>query len=174
MRGAPPSIPPLVARAFCANDVAAVQALADADPVYFEMATGAPAGPDEARNLMTELPPAPGWTLEDKYLFALVEGDQVVGVLDIIRNYPVAGTWFIGLLYLAPPQRGRGYGRVVLRGVYAWIRRNGGTKVRLGVVEENVRARRLYESEGFALEGVREPDPAVKRVRRTLVLERGL
>lgn len=167
-----PVISPLIARPFREDDVAPVQAMADVDPSYFEMTDGKPAGPDVARELLTDLPPEPGWTLEDKRLFALLYGDEIAGVLDVICNYPVARTWYIGLLYLAPNRRGQGLGRTVLRGVYDWVERNGGNKVRLGVVEPNKRARRLYETEGFTLQEVREPDPTVKRVRRVLVLQR--
>jgi hypothetical protein len=54
------------------------------------------------------------------------------------------------------------------------VRAQGGTVIRLGVVEPNAKARHLYATEGFVHETTREIDPAAKRMRRTLVLQRPL
>ena len=54
------------------------------------------------------------------------------------------------------------------------MRGQGGSVIRLGVVEPNEKARHLYATEGFEFEAMREVDPQAKRMRRTLVLRRAL
>lgn len=50
--------------------------------------------------------------------------------------------------------RGRGVARALLGAAYAEARRQGATRITLRVLGQNAPARRLYESEGFAVEGV--------------------
>jgi hypothetical protein len=54
------------------------------------------------------------------------------------------------------------------------VRAQGGSVIRLGVVEPNIKARHLYATEGFEFEAMREIDVEAKRMRRTLVLRRAL
>jgi GNAT superfamily N-acetyltransferase len=169
-----PIVAPLVARALVESDAGPIQAMFESDPAYFELTQGAPPGPAEVQSLVTALPPDGDRGYEDKFLFILLDGEEVAGVVDLIRDYPTAATWYLGLVFLTPTQRGRGRGRAVLRGLYTWIAAQGGTALRLGVVEGNASARWLYATEGFVFQTAREPDPAVKRARRVLVLERPL
>jgi GNAT superfamily N-acetyltransferase len=169
-----PIVAPLVARAVIEGDAGPIQAMFESDPVYFELTQGAPPSPTEVQNLVTALPPDGDRGYEDKFLYVLMDGDDLVGVVDLIRDYPTPSTWYLGLIFLVPALRGKGLGRAVLRGFYDWIAAQGGTALRLGVVEGNQRARWLYASEGFVFQAAREPDLTVKRVRRVLVLERPL
>lgn len=167
-----PIVAPLIARAVVDGDAGPIQAMFESDPAYFELTQGAPPGPAEVQSLVTALPPDGNRGYEDKFLFILLDGNEVAGVVDLIRDYPAPSIWYLGLIFLVPTQRGRGLGRAVLRGLYSWVAAQGGAALRLGVVEGNERARCLYASEGFVLQATREPDVTVKRVRRVLVLER--
>ncbi|WP_183154262.1 GNAT family N-acetyltransferase [Streptomyces shenzhenensis] len=57
-------------------------------------------------------------------------------------------------LAVAESARGAGIGRALLRAVQDEARRRGARRITLRVLGHNTRARRLYESEGFAVEGV--------------------
>ncbi|MER5531413.1 GNAT family N-acetyltransferase [Streptomyces sp. NPDC002677] len=57
-------------------------------------------------------------------------------------------------LAVAEEARGHGVARALLRAVMEEARRRGARRIRLGVLGHNAPARRLYESEGFAVEGV--------------------
>lgn len=52
-------------------------------------------------------------------------------------------------LSVLPDWRGRGVGRQLLRAVADWARAHGCCKLTLEVLDHNLRARGLYESEGF-------------------------
>ncbi|MDZ4870226.1 MAG: GNAT family N-acetyltransferase [Alphaproteobacteria bacterium] len=168
-----PNIPGFMVRAIAESDTRELQALFDADPDYFEMAHARPAAMDEVDQIRKALPPEK--TQADKFLHLIIdERNRIAGLTDIIRGFPEPHIWYLGFLYLAKAARGQGLGRRVLQALYPWVRANRGTALRLGVVEENAHARHLYATEGFALQVIREPDPAVDRVRRILVLQRAL
>jgi GNAT superfamily N-acetyltransferase len=165
---APPCISGFHVRPFLAGDVPALQMLFDEDPEYFEI-NGRAIPVEEIR---TALPP--GRTADDKFLFVLERDGRHAGMIDIIRDYPEPHVWHLGFIFLSKRARGGGAGRRCLRALYDWVRAQGGTVIRLGVVEPNAKARHLYATEGFEFETVREVDPAAKRMRRTLVLRRAL
>jgi GNAT superfamily N-acetyltransferase len=144
----------------------------EADPAYFELAHGRLPGPEEVEDLVAALPPDGDRPYRDKFLFTLQADGRPCGVIDLIRGYPEASTWYLGLLYLARERRGRGHGRRLLRALFVWVAAQGGKAVRLAVVEGNAPARWLYATEGFVCRAVREPNAALNRSRRLLVLER--
>ncbi|MCX4822582.1 GNAT family N-acetyltransferase [Streptomyces sp. NBC_01142] len=55
---------------------------------------------------------------------------------------------------VADRARGRGIGRALLRAAFDEARRQGAVRMTLRVLDHNQPARSLYESEGFAVEGV--------------------
>ncbi|WP_405917316.1 GNAT family N-acetyltransferase [Streptomyces sp. NBC_00728] len=57
-------------------------------------------------------------------------------------------------LAVAEEARGAGVGRALLRAVREEARRQGARRITLRVLGHNTPARRLYESEGFVVEGV--------------------
>ena len=163
----PPSIDGFTARPFEARDVAPLQALFDQDPEHFAQ-VGRAFPVEEMRDALP-----PGRSTDDKFLFVLEHDGGVEGMIDLIRGYPEPHIWHLGFIFFSKRVRG-GAGRRCLRALYDWVRAQGGTVIRLGVAEPNARARHLYVTEGFEFEAMREVDPAVKRLRRTLVLRRTL
>lgn len=135
-------------RSLNAEDLPWAQSLFESDPVYFEQAQGAPARPDETATLMTELPP--GKNKDDKFVFGVFDKeDELFAVVDAVRGYPEPAIWFLGFIFVAPAYRGKGFGRALLQALMDWARAQGGDRLRLGVVEPNAGARRLYERIGF-------------------------
>lgn len=155
-------------RAFEERDLAPLQALFDEDPEYFEI-NGRAFPVEEMRDALP-----PGRSREDKFIFVLERDGQPHGLIDIIRGYPEPHIWYLGFLFLSKTVRGGGQGRRCLHALYDWVCAQGGAAIRLGVVEQNAKARHLYATEGFKFEAMREIDPALKRLRRTLVLQRPL
>lgn len=150
------------------QDKAALSAAFERDREYFDDINGRDIPLDE---ICSHLPA--GRDLKDKHTLVMERDGQVAGMIDIVQDYPGPGVWYLGFLYIVDRFRG-GLGRQALHGLYAWVRAQGGHAIRLGVVEPNVRARHLYATEGFAFEAVREADPSINRMRRTLVLSRML
>jgi len=76
---------------------------------------------------------------------------KLVGLVDIARDHPTPGTWYLGLLLIDPAARGQGVGAAVVRGVKQKAARHGATRLILSVVAENDRALKFWKAQGSAV-----------------------
>ncbi|WP_446041741.1 N-acetyltransferase family protein [Streptomyces sp. SID1121] len=84
-------------------------------------------------------------------------GDRLVGYVRIARSTPLACNAHVRQiqgLAVADSARGHGVGRALLRAAALHARNQGARRLTLRVLGHNTPARRLYEAEGFAVEGV--------------------
>jgi GNAT superfamily N-acetyltransferase len=88
--------------------------------------------------------------------FALQERND--GPLDamaqVLRDVPERGTWWIGLLVVAPELRGRAIGSELLRHVVAAAVAEDISTLKLAVSQRNARGLRFWQREGFVETGV--------------------
>ena len=132
-----------------------VRAAVPADAAAVEAVWAAVAA--EGEWIGTELPLHTGWG--DRYLaaldaresawFVVDEGGQVVGGVFVQAERGVA---HLGMA-IVDGHRGAGLGRSLLNAAVGWARDRGCHKMTLEVWPHNARARRLYQSAGFADEG---------------------
>ena len=73
----------------------------------------------------------------------------LIGLADIIRDYPGVGDWWLGLLLIDPDYRGKGLGRQVYTAYESWAAKQGAQRIYLGVIEENHTAHRFWQGLGF-------------------------
>ncbi len=120
---------------------------------YLELITGEPPGRDEAARLLRDLPPGKG--PDDKFVIGLFDAPgHLVGVLDVVRDYPRSRDWYLSLLLFGPSSRGRGLGERVYRRLEEWVRAEGGAALHLIVQEQNPRAIEFWKRMGFAVRGM--------------------
>ncbi len=113
-----------------------------------EHVLGLPPGSSLAQELALALPAGKGY--EDKLLLGIfARPQQLVGVLDAIRDYPVQGEWWLGLLLLEPAQRGRGLGENICRAFEQWAKNAGARYLRLVVSVQNRRGHQFWQRMGF-------------------------
>lgn len=147
-----------------------LQSLLEATGDYFDLATGLPPGPAEAETLLAALPD--GKSLDDKLVIGITEnGADLIGVLDMIRNYPDIGTWYLGLFLLRPERRGQGIGTAIVRQLTDWVSSQGARTIRLGVKDQNPRALYFWRSVGFDVVESFPPRRLVNRVSAGVVME---
>lgn len=89
-------------------------------------------------------------------VFVAEESGAVVGFVAVLAAQPFAepdeppGTYaLVTDVVVLPPQRGRGIGSRLLQHAEAFVRAAGATELRIGVLVENLGARRLYLGSGF-------------------------
>lgn len=132
--------------------MAALQRVFEAAPAYFETVTGLPPGNAEAQSTFTALPPDKGY--DDKFVWGLYAGAQMIGCVDVIRGYPVREKAVIGLLLLAENWQRKGFGRafaLLLEQVIAgWLEI---ATLRIGVVDRNVGAMTFWRKLGYSETG---------------------
>lgn len=94
---------------------------------------------------------------ERNVLFVAVDGAEIVGQADC-HGGEVSKTRHSGLIGIAIRDGWRevGLGQILMRRVLDWMIARKFAKAHLSVFATNVRARRLYESLGFEVEGVRK------------------
>jgi nitroreductase/GNAT superfamily N-acetyltransferase len=150
-----------------------VQALLERCVDYFELVDGAPPGDHAADGLWIDV--APGKTLDDKLLLGVWDlSGHLDGVLDVMRDYPEPGEWFIGLLLIDPAERGQGTGGAVYRAFAAWAAGCGATAIGLGVVEANTGAYRFWLRLGFEAVRVTPPRTFGSREQTVTVMRQPL
>lgn len=113
-----------------------------------EHVLGLPPGPAMAQELAHALPAGKGY--EDKLLMGIfARPDHLIGLLDVIRDYPVQGEWWLGLLMLEPAQRGQGLGEKICRAFEQWAKDAGARYLRLVVSVQNRRGHQFWQRLGF-------------------------
>ena len=74
---------------------------------------------------------------------------SLIAVLDVIKNYPHTGSWYIGLLMLPPLHRSKNLGSNIFQSFENTIRSLHGKEINLIVQEKNPKARKFWEKHGF-------------------------
>lgn len=129
-------------------DLPALQRLFERATDYFETATGAPPGPDEAERAFVGGPPSKAVS-EKETIGVFDDGQVLVGVLDAIPDFPAAGVCTIGLLLLDPALRGRGLGTATLTAFERDLARRGVRRCRTAVVAHHAPGLRFLERAGY-------------------------
>jgi ribosomal protein S18 acetylase RimI-like enzyme len=120
---------------------------------YFELVIGQPPSPTEAAELLAAVPR--GKTPEDKFVIGLFDAPgHLVGVLDVIRDFPKPREWYLGLLMFEPTLRGQKLGERVYHRLEHWVAAQGGTSLHLIVEEVNPRALRFWQRMEFEVRGM--------------------
>ena len=106
----------------------------------------------------------PGKTVADKLFAGFFDGTALAAILDLIWDYPVCGTAWIGLFMLDAARQGRGEGTALLGEILQALQERGVLRVRLGVDRGNPQSLAFWTKNGFS-----QVDTG-----RYLVLERAL
>jgi GNAT superfamily N-acetyltransferase len=137
------------------GDVPALQALFERCAAFFELVFGAPPRPDEASRFLAEDLP-PGRAPADKTAFGLVDDEgRLVGAVDVVRDHPAPGEFWLGTMVIEPSIRGVGIGAGLHAQVLRWIREQGGRAVGLQVQRQNPGALRFWARLGYLESGAR-------------------
>ena len=133
-----------------------LQSLFEQSSDFFELTTGLPPAPAEVQSLFVALPE--GKTYDDKHVISLFSKPHgLIGVIDVVRDYPEPGSWWIGLMLLRPSLRGRGMGSRVFRDFVDWAAGRGARAIYLSVKTQNAGATRFWRRLGFQIEETRLP-----------------
>lgn len=99
--------------------------------------------------VFTALPPSKKH--EDKFVLGIYKFDlELVGIVDIVRDFPTIGQWIIGLMLIEPRERRNGLGKIVHEALVKWAISFGGAKsFRIGVIEDNYKGINFWSSLGY-------------------------
>lgn len=130
------------------DNVDDVQVLCERCSDFSELIEGRPPEKDAGRNIFFDLPP--GKELKDKYVFGVYnEKNVLIAVIEMVKDYKLTGEWIIGLMMIDPNERGKGLGRNLHELIKDWVYKENGTKLRIGVVEDNQRGYKFWFEMGY-------------------------
>ncbi len=121
-------------------------ALYASNPQYFSSCADT-AEPAHVLRDMSLLPP--GKTSEEKYYAGYFLDGNLVAVLDLIDGYPDARTAYIGFFCVHGALSRRGIGSLILSELFACLRGEGFSTVRLGYDPKNPQASAFWVKNGF-------------------------
>jgi RimJ/RimL family protein N-acetyltransferase len=138
------------------EELAALQRIVESDEEFALRVTGHPPGPADAQSTLMFVPE--GKSPDDKAPFGVWDGDELVGVLDLLLRHPDDETLYIGLL-LHRDRQGQGIGTAAVQALerdllprWPWARR-----LRLSVVRTNDQVLGFWRRLGFAETGEVRP-----------------
>ena len=154
-------------------DIDRLQTLFEQCSDFFVMTNGAAASPTAAREEFEEVPE--GKTVEDIQAFGLFDrNDILVGTIIAIEHYPDEQTWWVGLMLLAPEQRGKGLGEDFYRAFEAWVSMQGGAYISLCAIAANLSGRQFWQRMGFEVIRKTPPRPYSLKTHEVYVFRRAI
>lgn len=128
------------------SDLDALQSLIERCADLFVLTEDRDPEPDEARELWDSVPE--GWPREAKHVLGVFD-PELVGVAEIVRDWPRARTWNVGLLMFDPAVRRRGAGTIAMRVIDRWAGASGADRLRISVMPVNTPALAFWHALGF-------------------------
>lgn len=130
------------------DDVPNLQKLFEESKDYSKLIEGRLPRPNDAQDLLLALPD--GKSLKDKFVLGVYEEDILVGVIDLVKDYPEQNMWFIGLLLLSPQYRNKGFGsKIYCKLREELITLENAKAIRISVAEQNSNALNFWRKLGF-------------------------
>ena len=125
---------------------------------YNYLMEGQPPSPTAALDEFTAIPA--GTSLDDKYMLGIFDSEnELIGLIEGIQHYPKKGSWWIGLIMLAPAHRRRGILHFLIKEFERWIALQGMDCIMGSVSEANDKVLRLWKQIGFqVVRSVRRED----------------
>ena len=118
-------------------DIERICTLCSGNPQYYRYHPPA-ATADSIREDMRALPP--GREPQDKYYVGYFAGDgTLLAVMDLILGYPQEKTALIGFFMVSAVRQGTGLGSALVGEASAYLRAQGYTTLRLGIMYNNLR-----------------------------------
>lgn len=152
-----------------AADAARVQHFFEAHPDYFVQCEGRAPEPAAGREFVVDRPPAEFSFRAHHNLVIVSDAEEIEGVLAVSVDLLSAGVWHLGLLIVATRWHGGGLAQAAHEAYEAWARAGGARWLRLGVVEQNGRARRFWQRQGYT-EIRRREGVAMGELRNTVLV----
>jgi RimJ/RimL family protein N-acetyltransferase len=115
---------------------------------YYALKGGGPPTFEDVNEIFDSLPEGKGY--EDKFVLGIFTQDgALVGIVDLVRDYPAYGEWMIGLILIDPELRSHGLGTHVHEALCAWAVESGAKSFRIGVIRGNETGIRFWQNLGY-------------------------
>lgn len=115
---------------------------------YYMLHDGVLPSKNEALEIFYSLPP--GKNYEDKFSLGIYQDEnELKGVIEVVRDFPVNGEWMLGLLLIEPETRNNGLGKLIHEALVQWAITLGSESFRIGVIEDNHKGQNFWSDLGY-------------------------
>lgn len=166
--------PDLTVAPLQAPEVPALQALFDANPLYFQTINGRNALPDEAQQEFDEHPPPHLPWVRHHHAGVHDHSGALVGTLVFTEGLCDPEVCHLGLFWLPTALHGSGLAAPLHEAYADWAQRQGARWLRLSVIEGNGRAERFWQRLGYTEVRRREGIDTGGRINSARVMVRPL
>jgi hypothetical protein len=97
--------------------------------------------------ILKELPP--GKSFEDKFVLGIFDDSNLIGVLDMVRDFPVKGELILGLMMFDPTFTGKGLRKKIHDCIIKWATNQKFDKLRLDVTADNSESYDFWKNIGY-------------------------
>lgn len=129
------------------NDIDSIDQLLNECEDYYLLHDGVLHTKKDVNEILTHLPPDK--KPHDKFVLGIFYKDQLIGIIDLIKDFPVIGQWIIGLFLLSKKERGKGIGKLVHNALSEIVLKSTGDSLRIGVIEENINGFNFWKTLGY-------------------------
>ena len=133
-----------------ASDADAVTDLFRRAADYVLLESGQPPDEGQTHDFFTEAPP--GVDSATTLRLGMFSGDTLLAVSGTAFGFPNPDDAYIGLLLIAPDQRGKRLGQQMLDQIFAAAKDRNATRILIAVLEENTKGHRFWSKMGFTEE----------------------
>lgn len=131
------------------DDMGSIDELCNECEDYFLMVNGAFHTKEDAEEILTALPPEKKF--KDKFVLGIFYKKELIGVIDLIKDYPIIDQWIIGLFLLKKKDRNKGIGKVVHDTLIEIVLKYSGKSLTVGVVKENIKGLKFWQNLGYKI-----------------------
>lgn len=131
-----------------AEEVLYIQA---GNPLYYEHCPPKPSIKNVIKD-MRALPP--NKTYRDKYYLGFFENDELIAVMDLIAEYTIKQSIFIGFFMIKSEKSNRGIGSGIIQKCLEELKNQGFLEARLGYIKSNPQSAAFWRKCGFLNTGI--------------------
>lgn len=115
---------------------------------YYMLHDGILPSVEKIKEIFTALPPNKSY--KDKFVLGVFkDSNELIGIIDIVKNFPNFGEWIIGLMLIDSEERGNGLGKKVHEALVKWAIKLGAKSFRIGVIEDNHKGINFWSDLGY-------------------------
>ena len=130
------------------ENIKLVELLCEKCSDYYILHDGILPSTEEAKEIFTAIPPNKSY--DDKFVLGIFNyNNELIGIVDIVKDFPIIGEWMLGLMLIEPKARGNGLGKVVHESLVKWAKNLGAKSFRIGVIEENCKGINFWNNLGY-------------------------
>ncbi|MCY6371154.1 GNAT family N-acetyltransferase [Clostridium ganghwense] len=115
---------------------------------YYILHDGIVPSKEDTKEIFEAIPPNKNY--KDKFVLGIFKDNkQLVGIIDIVKDFPVIGQWMLGLMLIDPKERGNGLGKMAHEALIQWATNLGAKSFRIGVIEDNYKGIKFWSDLGY-------------------------